>query len=88
MINAFARANPDLRRESGYQRATVAGRPALRTTLANTNEATGRPENIQLVTLQTNSGDILYALGVAPSNEFNAYRTVFNRVVGSLRLTN
>jgi beta-barrel assembly-enhancing protease len=88
LIDAFARGNPDLNRASGYQRVNVDGRPGLRINLTNTNEATRRPENIQLVTAELGSGDLLYVLGVAPRDEFNTYRNVFNRILGSIRLTN
>ena len=88
LIAAFARGNPDLGRATGYQRVTVDGRPGLRTTMTNVNEATGNPENIQLVTTDVGNGDLLYAIGVAPRDQFNAYRTVFDRIVGSIRLAN
>ena len=63
-------------------------RRGLRTTLSNINEVTGEPETIQLVTTEVGNGDLFYSLGVAPRNAFNTYRTVFNRIVGSLRLEN
>jgi len=88
LIAAFARGNPDLGRASGYQNVTVDGHRGLRTTMTNVNEATGDPESIQLVTTALGNGDLLYAIGVAPRDQFNAYRTVFNRVVGSIRLAN
>ena len=56
--------------------------------MTNTNEANGAPESIQLVTADLGNGDLLYAIGVAPRAEFTAYRTVFNRIVGSIQLTN
>ena len=88
LIDAFARGNPNLDRASGYQRVTVDGNPGLRIILTNVNEATRQPENIQLTTAELGSGDLLYALGVAPRSEFNGYRNVFNRIVGSIRLLN
>lgn len=88
LVDAFARGNPSMGRPSRYERISVNGLPALRTSLSNVNEATREPETIQLVTAETRTGDLLYALGVAPTNEFNAYRSVFNRIVGSIRLVN
>jgi len=88
LVAAFARGNPDLGRATGYQRVTVNGRPGLRTTMTNVNEATGNPENIQLVTTDVGNGDLLYAIGVAPRDQFAAYRQVFDRIVGSIRLAN
>jgi hypothetical protein len=56
--------------------------------MTNVNEATRSAESIQLVTTDLGNGDVMYVIGVAPRDEFNAYRTVFNRVVSSIRLTN
>ena len=49
---------------------------------------TRRPETIQLVTTDLGNSELLYSIGVAPRNEFASYRTVFNRIVGSIRLAN
>ena len=88
LIDAFSRGNPNIGRPSRYERTLLDGVRALRTTLSNVNEATREKETIQLVTAETRNGDLLYALGVAPSDQFNSYRSVFNRVVGSVRLLN
>jgi hypothetical protein len=32
------------------------------------------------------NGDLLYAIGVAPSNAYASYRAVFNRIIGSIDL--
>jgi hypothetical protein len=88
LIDAFAQGNPDMGRPARFERLTVAGRPSLRTTLTNRNEVTRDPETIQLVTTDLGTGELLYSVGVAPSNEFASYRPVFNRIVGSIRLIN
>jgi Zn-dependent protease with chaperone function len=86
LIDSFSRGNPNMGRPSRYQRASVDGRAALRTNISNRNEATGVAETIQLVTTSLGSGEMLYAIGVAPSDEFNSYRSVFNRIVQSMQL--
>jgi hypothetical protein len=86
LINAFAQGNPDMGRASRYERVSVDGHRALRTILSNRNEVTREPETIQLVTVELRTGELLYAIGVAPSDEFNSYRSVFNRILGSMRL--
>ena len=73
-------------RPSTYQRISLNGQRGLRTTLSNINEATRNPETLQLVSVDTPSGDLLYAIGVAPTNVFDSYRGVFNRVVDSIAL--
>jgi len=87
LIDAFSRGNPNMSQAGRYERISIDGRPGLRTTLSNVNEATRQRETIQLATTETRNGDLLYSLGVAPTDEFNAYRAVFNRVVGTIQLT-
>jgi beta-barrel assembly-enhancing protease len=86
LIDAFSQGNPDMRRTSGYQRTQVDGHQALVTTLSNVNSATRDTEMIQLVTAALGNGDLFFTIGVAPRGSFNSYRTVFNRVVGSIRI--
>jgi Zn-dependent protease with chaperone function len=86
LVEAFARGNRNLQRTSGYERVSVDGRRALRTTLRNVNEATGDPETIQLVTTELGNGNLLYSIGVAPTGSFGSYRSVFNRIVGSIQI--
>jgi hypothetical protein len=86
LIDNLSENNPNLTRGSGYQRITVNGRRALRTTLENVSEATGSRETIQLTTAQLPAGDLMYVIGVAPQDEFADYRPVFDRVVQSIRL--
>lgn len=88
LVNAFAQGNPDMGRPSRYERTSVDGRRSLRTTISNRNEVTRDPETIQLVTIDLGNSELLYSVGVAPSNEFGNYRSVFNRILGSMRLTN
>lgn len=88
LVNAFAQGNPDMGRPSRYEQLSVDGHRSLRTTISNRNEVTRDPETIQLVTTDLGNSELLYSIGVAPSNEFNSYRSVFNRIVGSIRLAN
>jgi Zn-dependent protease with chaperone function len=86
LVEAFSRGNPDLRGGSRFERVSVDGRRALRTTLTNVNEVTREQETIQMVTTELRNGDVLYALGIAPTSAYNSYRTVFNRIIGTIRL--
>jgi hypothetical protein len=87
LIQSLAQGNPNLRRTSGYDRINVADRRGLRTILTNRNEATGQDEVIEVFTTQLRNGNLLYGLGVAPRDEFPSYRNVFDRVIGSLRVS-
>jgi len=81
LVNNLAQGNNNLRLSSNYQRGNISGRTALAATLRNVNEATGRTENIQLVTSQLRNGQLFYAISVVPQGERNfdnAFRNVFN----------
>jgi Zn-dependent protease with chaperone function len=86
LVQMFARANPDLRKQSGYSRTTIDGRQALTTTLSNVSEVTGQREAINLSTVQLSDGSVLFLLGVAPSDEAQTYFNTFGRVRQSVQL--
>jgi hypothetical protein len=87
LVESLSRGNPNLRRSSGYERGSIGGRSGLRTLLTNRSEVTGEDEAIEIYTAQLRNGNLLYAIGVAPRAEYGTYRSVFNRVVGSVQLT-
>ena len=86
LIESLSQGNPNLRRQSGTDRVSFAGRRGLRTLLLNRSEATGQDEVVAAYTTQLRNGNLLYALGVAPRDEYSSYRGVFDRVVGSLQV--
>jgi Zn-dependent protease with chaperone function len=85
-INSLQQGGGNLRARSGYQRTTIDGRNALVITLNNTNEATGRPEIVSVVTTQLRNGELLYMLAVSPDNEFSNYQSVFQNILRSVQL--
>jgi hypothetical protein len=85
LIQALQRGNPQLRRQSNYDRGSIGGRQGLHTALTNVSEATGNQEVIDLYTTQLSDGSLFYVIGVAPRQEYNSYSDVFRRVVGSIR---
>ena len=86
LINSFAQgSNNNLRVSGGQQRTTMSGRTALFTTLSNVNEATGRPENVRLITTQLRDGQVFYMIAVAPQNERN-FESAFETILRSIRL--
>ncbi|MEX2661561.1 MAG: M48 family metallopeptidase [Vicinamibacterales bacterium] len=87
LLAAFAQSNPQLARAGNSTRATLGGRTALRTPLANVSEATGGRERIVLYTAQTQDGALFYLIGVSPEQEFGTYQSVINRVAQSIRFT-
>ena len=87
LVASFAQANPQLARAGNATRATVGGRPGLRTLLANVSEATGGRERIVLYTTQMQDGALFYMIGVSPDQEFQTYQPVINKVAQSIRFT-
>jgi Peptidase family M48 len=85
LVNGLAQGNNNLRASGGYQRTTMSGRNALFMTLSNTNEATGRPENVRVITTQLRNGQIFYMIAVAPQSERN-FENAFQTILQSVRI--
>jgi Zn-dependent protease with chaperone function len=85
LINSLGQGNNNLRTTGGYQRTTLSGRTALFTTLRNVNEATGRPENVRLITTQLRNGQLFYMVAVSPQNERN-FENAFETIMRSVRI--
>jgi hypothetical protein len=82
-LSVISPGGGDLRVTGNYQQTRLGGRTAIWTSLSNTNEATGRPENIRLITTQLGNNQLFYMIAVAPQNERNfekAFQTVSNSV--------
>ena len=86
LLQAFARTNPQLRRQKGYARTNIGGRNGLATTLTNVSEVTGEGEIVSLSTTTLSDGSLLYLLGVAPSDDASIYVNTFSRVRQSVQL--
>jgi hypothetical protein len=86
ILNAFARSNPSLRRQGGFQRDTVGGRAGLTTILTNRSDVTGQQERIAFSTTQLRGGGVLYMVGVAPQSEAQVYDNAFRQVRRSLQI--
>jgi hypothetical protein len=86
LLQGFAQANPQLRRQSGYARANIGGRQGLTTTLSNVSEVTGQSEAVNLSTVRLADGSVLFLIGVAPANEARTYFDTFGRVRQSVQL--
>ena len=86
LLDSLAQSNPGLRRSSNSDRVNLSGRTGLRTVLSNSQSVTGQPESIALFTTQLRDGNLFYAIAVAPENDFNAYRGVFDKVIRSIQL--
>lgn len=85
-LNGLQQGNGNLRSRSGYQRTSVAGRNGLSISMSNTNEATGQPEVVNLVTTLLRNGELLYIITVAPEGDYNNYQNTFQSVLRSVQL--
>jgi len=86
-LRSLQQGNSNLRSRGGLQRSSVGGRTALTISLSNVNEATGRPEVVNVITTQLRSGELLFLIAVAPNDEYSNYQGVFQNVLRSLRLS-
>ena len=85
LLESLAQGNPGLTRPSRMDRINLGGRQGLRAVMTNTG-ARGEPENIVLFTSQLRSGDLFYAVAVAPRGDFQSYSRIFDRVISSIQL--
>jgi predicted Zn-dependent protease len=85
LINSLAQGNRNLRMSGGYQRTSFGGRSGLVSTLTNINEATGRSENIRVITTQLRDGSLFYMIAVAPQGE-GAFQSTFQSIFNSVRI--
>ena len=86
LLQAFARTNPELRRQGGYARTNIGGRNGLVTTLSNVSEVNGEREVVSLSTTTLSDGSLFYLLGVAPSDDASIYVNTFGRIRQSVQL--
>lgn len=88
LVDQIQQANPHLSRVSGSeQRTTVSGRASLSVRLGGRSNGSGRDEQVTVVTRELADGHIVYALLVAPGDEYMALEPTFNHIVRSLRLS-
>ncbi len=65
----------------------IAGRNWQLITFDNTNEATGRPELVNIATTPLRTGDLLYMIAVCPTDEYSKYQGTFLAILRSIQLT-
>ena len=85
LIASLSQGNPNMSRPSGYTRTTVGGRQWLRTTASNRSPGTSQNERLAIFTTQLPDGNLFYAIGVAPNDEFADYEATFRRVIGTIQ---
>ena len=64
----------------------VDGRTGQLNTFDNVNEATRRPELVNILTAQLKNGQMFYMIAVCPTDEYKNYQTVFLTILKSVRI--
>jgi predicted Zn-dependent protease len=85
-VRALEASSRDLRRQSDFRRTNISGRDALSMTFTNTNEATGRQEDVNVYTLMLRNGSLFYLITVAPGNDRQSFQRAFQDVFRSIEI--
>ena len=87
LVNELTRANPHLRVVSGtVKRQTLDNANALSLVLAGRSPVTGADERVTVFTRELPDGHVLYALFVAPAQDYTALSRTFQSMVASLHV--
>jgi Zn-dependent protease with chaperone function len=86
-VNTLTQGNNQMRARGGYQQMNIDGRNGQLITFDSVNEATRRPELINIVTTQTRDGNLFYMIAVSPADEYSRYQNTFLAIERSVRLT-
>ena len=87
LANELMRANPHLRAVPGsMKRQTIDSANALSVVLAGRSPVTGADERVTVFTRELPDGHVLYALFVAPAQDYAALSRTFQSMVSSLRV--
>ena len=85
-VNTLMQGSNNMRARGGYQRMDIDGRNGQLISFDNVNEATGRPELINVATTQLRDGQLFYMISVTPADEYQRYQNTLLSVLRSVRL--
>jgi Zn-dependent protease with chaperone function len=87
LIAQILQSNPNLKLIPNSQRTdTVSGEAALSLVLAGRSSVTEREERITLFTRELPDDDVIYALFIAPGEDYGELGKTFDRMIASLRV--
>jgi Zn-dependent protease with chaperone function len=87
LLDSALQNNPHLDFARGSdRRGSIDGTPIIALTLVGRSPATGRGERAQLYARELEDGDIVYAIFVAPDDEYDNFRPVFERMLRGLKI--
>ncbi len=76
-----------MRARGGFEPMNLPERTWQLITFDNVNEATGRPELVNIVTTPLRSGQLLYMIAVCPTDDYPKYQQTFLTILRSIQLT-
>jgi len=87
LLDSALQNNPHLDFARGSdRRGSIDGTPIIALTLVGRSPTTGRGERAQLYARELEDGDIVYAIFVAPDDEYDNFRSVFERMLRGLKI--
>ncbi|HEV2667987.1 MAG TPA: M48 family metalloprotease [Blastocatellia bacterium] len=87
LLDSALQNNPYLDFARGSdRRGSIDGAPIIALTLVGRSPTTGRGERAQLYARELEDGDIVYAIFVAPDDEYDDFRPVFERMLRGLKI--
>ena len=86
-VNQLTRSSNSMKARGGYTRTDIDGRYGQMITFDSVNEATGRPELINIATTQMRDGHLFYMIAVSPTDEYTRYQNTLLAILRSVRLT-
>jgi len=77
----------NMKARGGYVPMNLPERSWQLITFDNINEATGRPELVNIVTTPLRTGDLLYMIAVCPTDDYPKYQQTFLNILRSVQVT-
>lgn len=84
VVQAWKSTNPALRTASITRLVKIAGRLGLRGTFSNKSVVTGRPEFVIIAAASVARDRAIYVVGLAPDEQFAAFRPAFESILLSI----
>jgi len=85
-VSETLRGNSYLRQQGRLTSRYLADRPGYTTQLTGRSPVSGETEIVTVYTAQLRTGQLFYAVTVAPQNDAYNYTTAFRNVLNSIRL--
>jgi Zn-dependent protease with chaperone function len=88
LVVQIIQTNPTLKLDPDSQRTdTIDGASAISVVLSGRSAATGGEERVTLFTRELPDDDVVYALFIAPGQDYAQLKGTFNRMIASLRVS-